>query len=95
MKKNAYCASKSTWLGEHSTVQGCAKACSETEGCTYFIYGYSGYKEYCYYEHTPSALCPEQWKASDHYNFYQITRDTGNYILVVMFHTNKHIITPS
>ena len=55
---NAECDSADETLGEFDTVQGCADACADKDGCAFFIYGKAGKARECYRESTRSARLP-------------------------------------
>jgi hypothetical protein len=68
---NAECDSGDDNLGDKNSVGDCAKACADTAGCEYFIYGKGSKAKSCYHETTTSASCPNNWQ-SDKFDFYQI-----------------------
>ena len=88
MKKGVYCDSDFSWFDTFANVQGCADSCAAKPECKFFIYGAGSNKGYCYSQETSSASCPEGFK-QDEYDFYELTRPTGNYRLVIVFHTNN------
>ena len=70
------------WLGEFPNVQGCADACTTNSKCNFFLYGTGRRATWCWWEKTLSASCRDgEWK-EDNYDFYELTRPTGNYRLV-------------
>jgi hypothetical protein len=63
------CMSDDANLGDQTSLDNCALACSRHQGCVFFIYG-TGFKSgRCYAELTASAACSEGWEA-DHFDFY-------------------------
>lgn len=77
IKEGNECLSKDEDLGSKETLEECAEACVETEGCVFFIYGTSKKNPGCHYEKTTSTRCPEGW-SEDSYNFYKLDCPTGH-----------------
>eukprot|EP00662_Eupelagonemidae_sp_cell21_P055267 gene55267-57557_t len=71
LRSRRECGSDDTFLGDGRTVDDCAAACANTTGCMYFISGIGDKAGRCYWEHTQSPGCPEQWDSND-YNFYRL-----------------------
>ena len=71
-KSGAECLSDDSYLGDFSSVEECANACANHEGCRFFVYGYGdGTSEDCWKECTETADCTEGWKTAS-YNFYEL-----------------------
>ena len=56
--------------------------CKYKSGCKYFVKGTGGWEEYCYWEKTNSADCPEGWD-DDSYDFYELV--SGKYTLGTVY----------
>jgi len=70
-KSGSECESSDYKLGKFSTVEECADACRQKDGCKFFIYGTGSKSGYCYWEYTKTADCSEGWE-TDKYNFYEV-----------------------
>jgi len=77
IKEGNECLSEDVDLGTKDTLQECAEACVETEGCIFFIYGTSNKNPGCHFEKTTSTNCPEGW-SQDNYDFYKLDCPTGH-----------------
>ena len=87
------CGSDDQWLGKAKSVEQCANLCKKRFGCKYFIkglkigeFGDANTKvDFCYWEKTLSAHCPEGWE-HDYYGFYELA--TEPYALGTIYRTN-------
>ena len=73
LKSEADCRSRDESLGDFPSIDECADACRNKDGCAFFLYGIPETdKELgCFWEKTPNEKCSDGWQ-DDKYNFYEL-----------------------
>ena len=66
------CNSNDQDLGFKMSVEECAAACQNMNGCKYFIYGIETKAGRCYWEYTTKEDCSDDEWMDDFYNFYRL-----------------------
>lgn len=71
MNAGAQCKSDNEELGDFTSIDECAGACKQKDGCNFFIFGTESKSGHCLWEKTPDRNCPEGW-LDDEYYFYEM-----------------------
>jgi len=72
IREHVECTSSDHNLGDQTSLENCALACSRLQSCNFFIFGTGAKAGRCYAEFTSSATCSEGWEA-DEFDFYALT----------------------
>ena len=66
--RNAECSSPDIMLGVVATVEKCAEACANINGCEWFIYGKGDKAGNCYYEITEDGCQNDGYPQRDNFD---------------------------